>query len=379
MVSDNTEIMYREKEEFLSTIKDYVTEGSWKNVESKLMYVIPAKKVPASTYSSDLGKIGIFKDTTSNSGSGLYLEYPDEEAELGEDGIIPSKLIAMGKSSVRSLLQRAKIGGTVLGIMNREDFSNVANIALNYSGGMALLRISNGKVRGVLGGSESAYSIIDMYDIFNETEKYLTNNFKKVDFVSGTFSHEISIARFSIRDDEITEAYVKCFKNFTSKIEALITVCSSDTGFSGANIYYSLVVNGKKLYLSTPMKVEHKQGATLKNFTDNLPLILPRIRDKIDKIKALESIDINYPAFCISHLMSKVGLGKKAISEIVEKWKVMFGDDPSNGMELYLAICETPDYMTIKSKRATESAILDVEERVSRILGLDFTEYDYKD
>lgn len=363
MILDNTEIMQREEKDFLDMIKNYVKEGSWETATTRQLLTAAAKNLNISNL-TDLTKIEIFEDTANN--SGLYLNVSDE-------------LKALGKSAMKSLFQRARINGSALHDVSKPGLETILNTCLPTAMGDALLRISNGKVRAVLGGNENGYSIIDMYEVFDSTAKYLTQEFKEVDFVSGTFTHEASVARWEVRDERIGDAYERALKDFKSNVGALITVADSDTGFSGANIYVSINAGNRKIYLSSPMKVEHEKNADISEFKENLKGILSLINDKMLDLNNLGKIEVEFPIPCIKHVMHKVGLGKKAVSEVTSLWEVMYGNDKASALDIYLAICEVPGFMVQKSKRTSEVSILDVEERVARISTLDFSEYDYKD
>ena len=72
----------------------------------------------------------------------------------------------MGKTAVSTLKDRARIKGTALMDVKKSVLADILNECLQVAKGDALLRISEGKVRGVLSGDEADYAIISMPKLF---------------------------------------------------------------------------------------------------------------------------------------------------------------------------------------------------------------------
>lgn len=85
--------------------------------------------------------------------SGLLLQFPE--------GMYP-----LGKTAVSTLKDRARIKGTALMDVKKSVLADILNECLQVAKGDALLRISEGKVRGVLSGDEADYAIISMPKLF---------------------------------------------------------------------------------------------------------------------------------------------------------------------------------------------------------------------
>lgn len=95
--------------------------------------------------------------------SGLLLQFPE--------GMYP-----LGKTAVSTLKDRARIKGTALMDVKKTVLADILNECLQVSKGEALLRISEGKVRGVLSGDEADYAIISMPKLFMIASAYISGD-----------------------------------------------------------------------------------------------------------------------------------------------------------------------------------------------------------
>ena len=50
------------------------------------------------------------------------------------------------------------------------------------------------------------------------------------------------------------------------ELKASVRLTTSDVGISGANLYPSLIVDGRNIPLGSPLKLEHKNKATMDDF-----------------------------------------------------------------------------------------------------------------
>ena len=115
-------------------------------------------------------------------------EIPDALKEMPEMGDIladtkehtelllqcPQGVFPVGKTAVGTLKDRARIKGTALTEVKTEVLADILNECLKVAKGNALLRISEGKVRGVLSGDEADYAIISMPELFMIASAYIS-------------------------------------------------------------------------------------------------------------------------------------------------------------------------------------------------------------
>lgn len=360
MLVDTTNIVLNDEKEFLDLIKGYVDTGTWSTTLANYLELVPASKIKISDF-DNLSDVKAFEDTAKN--TGLYIK-------------IEGKEFPVGKSAMKSIMDRCRVSGSVFREMSKPDLTKVLNTFLMYANGDALIRFANDKVRAVLAGETNGYSIINMFDVFKETQNYLNKEYADSAFIQGTFTHELAVGKWEIVDNRISDLYKGTFKKFTSKkICGIVTVSDSDTGHSGANIYVSLKADNLVMALGKPIKCEHKGASTLADYEMNLKMILSKINESVEKINSLSKITVKHPNDTVNNMMKRVGLGKKYISAVWDYRKMIYSnpEESTNAKDLYLDICSILEFADGKS----DIELLNIEERIGRIMSLNIPDYDY--
>ena len=101
-----------------------------------------------------------------------------------------------------------------------------------------------------------------------------------------------------------------------SDITMSVSVMTSDTGHSGANIYPSVIgtMPGGRKYrvpILGSICMDHKEKANIKEFESNLSLAFSQTEKSKERIRELDAISLNYPFNCFCNILKKVGIGKK--------------------------------------------------------------------
>ena len=119
--------------------------------------------------------------------------------------------------------------------------ADILNECLQVAKGDALLRISEGKVRGVLSGDEADYAIISMPKLFMVASAYISGD-RNGEFIYGYADHNMAQITWKIVDQKMTKAYADLMEEHGKKpfgnLQTFIRIVSSDVGASGANIFY---------------------------------------------------------------------------------------------------------------------------------------------
>lgn len=124
------------------------TDGraQWIRVPAKSLYVLPMAEA-AGFLETEEEKRQILADTRKH--TGLLLQT--------KKGVYP-----LGTTAIGTLKDRARIKGTALLEVKTPVLAGILNECLKVAKGNALLRFSEGKVRGTLSGDEADYAIISM-------------------------------------------------------------------------------------------------------------------------------------------------------------------------------------------------------------------------
>jgi len=355
--------------EFLGFLKNRKDKTTWKTEASNNLRFEALVKDTARTdaivddYRS-MGKEEIIEDTLD--GTRLILKAGRES-------------IPVRSCAIKTILERARISGNALSKVDREVFAKILNHCLKVADGQALLKVADEKVSAVHGGDKSDYSILEMYELFTKTSDYLNDNFNDVTYSGGFFDHSMVTAVWSLDgNDELVKAYkdllnihsVKC-----RELTASVRLTTSDVGISGANLYPSLIVDGRNIPLGSPLKLEHKNGATMKDFERKLDMLYSQYDLAIGKLQNLISIIIKNPTNTMIGVMSKIGIPKKYGVPALEKFNAIYGTGMCSAHDIYYGIAEVVFLMQCAGESGVK--VTQMEETVARALNVKWQEFDF--
>ena len=286
--------------------------------------------------------------------------------------------IPVRNCAIKTILERARISGNALSKVDRKVFAKILNHCLKVADGQALLKVSDEKVSAVHGGDKSDYSILEMYELFSMTSDYLNVNFVDANYAGGFYDHSMSTAVWTLDgNDELVEAYknllaihsVKC-----RELKASVRLTTSDVGISGANLYPSLIVDGRNIPLGSPLKLEHKNGATMMDFEKKLSMLYSQYDLAIGKLKSLVSVNIKNPTNTMIGVMSKIGVPKKYGVPALEKFNAIHGNGMCTAHDIYYGIAESVFLMQCAGENGVR--VTQMEEIVARALNVKWHEFD---
>jgi len=168
-------------------------ESQWRRVQVNHLYVSPLDE--NSPLYGDKSRFGtqVSQEAIEDTAKHLALA-------MKVDGVY----FPLRETAWKSLLDRAKIGGTALPKLSREELANVLNACLALFSSEALLLIRNEKIAAVHSGDARDYSILLIDTLLLEFQKGLEERFPGADFENGYTDHEMTSASFLLpkqRDD----------------------------------------------------------------------------------------------------------------------------------------------------------------------------------
>lgn len=158
------------------------------------------------------------------------------------------------------------------------------------------------------------------------------------------------------------------------EMTASVRLTSSDTGVSGANLYPTLLADGKNIPIGSPLKLEHKHGASMKDFENKLVMLYSQYDLAMNNLKNLVSITIKNPVNAMMGVMKKIGIPKKLAMEALEKFKAMHGGGFCSAHDIYYGIAEVIFMMQCSGENGIK--ITQMEETVARALNVRWQDYD---
>lgn len=366
--ADDYSKSFAEEGDFLSFLKSRRANSTWVKEASKNLRFEALVKDTAKTDAivndyRDMGKEDVIVDTLE--GTQLVLKNGKES-------------IPVRNCAIKTILERAKISGNALSKVERSVFARILNHCLRVADGQALLKVSDDKVSAVHGGDKSDYSVLEMDELFSITSNYLFTNFVDVTYEGGFFEHSAVTAIWKLNgNSELVKSYRELldmhgvsFKELTASVR----LTSSDVGISGANLYPSLIADGKNIPLGSPLKLEHKNGATMCDFEDKLSLLYSQYDLALGKLSSLVSVIIRNPVNTMIGVMSKIGIPKKYGVPALEKFNAVHGKGICRAHDIYYAIAEVIFLMQCAGESGVK--VTQMEEIVSRALNVKWHEFD---
>ena len=347
--TDNSMFECSDEADFQSFIEEREQASEWTEATVREM------KIEAATAFSPKGTIS----EESRREASFLVKHP----QIGE--------LYLRDISVSSLLERARIGGYALGELSRDDFAYIVTKCLETAriNDMTKIRVQEGKAAAFMA---SSYKIIPQPEVFRQTAEHLTSQFGG-SFSKGVWSHSLSLAEYSVSLP--VEDYEDIFKSkgmSFSDITMSVSVMTSDTGHSGANIYPSVIgtMPGGRKYrvpILGSICMDHKEKANIKEFESNLSLAFSQTEKSKERIRELDAISLNYPFNCFCNILKKVGIGKKQAVDVLNRFAVTIGNDaPATAADVYFKACE----ITFEPDQNDTLGMMTLDENIAKILKL---------
>lgn len=367
--NDNFTTSFSNQEDFLQFLDQIEERADWLRCPTNTIHVIAASEEQETSgkihAESEAEAEDILKDTCAY--TGLLLR-------IGKD------YYPVGSTAVRTLENRARISGYALLELEKRKLARVLNDCLQVTKGQALIRIHEGKVRAVLGGDESDYSILPMPELFETAVTYMEENYDDQKFNGGFFDHSMTAASWEVKDDRLLDTYRDLLLQYgqiaDDDLSASIRIHSSDVGSSGANIFCTLLVGRQKvpIVLGGAIKLPHKDNASMEKFSRNLSEIFARYQEEVEGLSRLFTVYVDHPVNVMANVMKKVDISAMLRAKTIEHFAASHGNRRSNGYEVYCGICES--IFLAESSGMSPRALVDLEEKVSKCLRYRFHDYD---
>lgn len=279
---------------------------------------------------------------------------------------------SMGHHALRdialpSLLERARISGSALGEMPVEDVADIVTRCLRTSRDTTNIRMQDGKIGAFMANSVVKLPQPELYRIAtSEIAKSYGGQ-----FVSGTWSHRITVGGYECHVP--TADFMTLFTDkglHFADIVMGITVTTSDTGYSGVNIYPSLVgimSNGGKMQLPIlgETAMPHKGKASMDAFKENLSTVFVKAQQSKERIAQMDQIVLNYPFNAFCNALKKSGIGKKSARSVIDSVAVLYNTPQKvTAADLYFKACEIP----MCAEDGDQMTLLALTESVAKFL-----------
>lgn len=307
-------------------------------------------------------------DTMTN--TGMYIRLQDDD------------FLPLRDTAIKTVFERAKISGYVLKKLPKKELAKILNTCVKYAGGTALVRFIGEKVSAVHGGDRFDYVVLPMPELFTKTHYFFSNRYgPRASMKSAVYTHSLTTARWVLPEVQ-GEAY-QIYKRAAeangysiARFVPTVRVTTSDVGISAATIAPMLYdeERGVSVRFCRPLKVLHKNKATMDKFEENLSLVFTRFDDSYTRMTKLIGIQLQHPANAMMGMMKKLRVPQKYGATVFENYKLVFGENSATAYQTYLALADI--LKMARDDGATESRLVELEELVAQALVLNWSDYD---
>lgn len=305
----------------------------------------------------------------------------DTAVNLGLAILVDGHYYPIRTTAYKSLLDRAKIGGTALPKLNREVLAEVLNACLHLYSAEALLLIRDEKIAAVHSGDPADYSILPVDELLKKLQLKLDTRFPGNQFDSGYCDHSMVSAAWSMpnQKEDLLGAYAKLLASqgkttMASKLTPGIRFMTSDTGVASAKVSALLLGGQHPIHIGGCIAVDHRHKTTVANFETALDQLFAQFGDSVAKLQKLLEIHLDYPVNAMTRICKKLSLPKKAALEAISMYEMAYGGGSATAHDVFLAMQEIP--FILKTQDTPESKLLVLEENMARALTLKWSDYD---
>ena len=305
----------------------------------------------------------------------------DTASNLGLAMQVSGNLYPLRMTAYKSLLDRAKIGGTALPKLSRQALADVLNECLKLYSSSALLLIRDEKVSAVHSGDPADYSVLPINELLEALKAKLDARFPGNEYEGGYCDHSLVSASWKMPDqkEDLLGAYTKLLASqgktaMADKLMPGIRFMTSDTGIASAKVSALLVGGQHPIHIGGCIAVDHRHQKKVSDFDSALDQLFAQFGDSIAKLQKLLEIHLDYPVNAMTRVCKKLSLPKKAAVEAIAMYEMAYGGGAATAHDVFLAMQEIP--FILKTENIPESKLLVVEENMARALTFRWSDYD---
>ena len=305
----------------------------------------------------------------------------DTASNLGLAMQVGGNLYPLRMTAYKSLLDRAKIGGTALPKLSRSVLAEVLNACLKLYSSSALLLIRDEKVSAVHSGDPADYSVLPVNELLGALKAKLDARFPGNEYECGYCDHSLVSASWRMPDqkEDLLGAYTKLLASqgktaMADKLMPGIRFITSDTGVASAKVSALLVGGQHPIHIGGCIAVDHRHQKKVGDFDLALDQLFAQFGDSIAKLQKLLEIHLDYPVNAMTRICKKLSLPKKAAVEAIAMFEMAYGGGTATAHDVFLAMQEIP--FILKAEKTPESKLLVVEENMARALTFKWSDYD---
>lgn len=347
------------------------TDSRWERTEVKNLEVAALDKASP-----------LFNDTTSFDSSVSRDAIEDTAENLKLAIKVKDKFFPLRDTAYKSLLDRAKVGGSALPKLPREKLAELINSCLALHKDSALLLVRDEKVSAAHSGDTRDYSVVEIDQLLDGLQSKMDERFPGNQFSGGYVDHSITSASWTLPDQktELLDTYTKLLAAegktaMAAKLMPGIRFSTSDTGVASAKVSALLVGLQYPIHIGGMISVEHRRQSKVPDFVESLDMLFAQFGDSVARLSGLLSIHLDHPVNAMTAICKRLALPKKAAMEAIDMFEMAIGEDSATAHDVFVAMQEIP--FILKTQGTPESKLLALQENMARALTLKWRDYDY--
>ena len=347
------------------------TDSRWERTEVKNLEVAALDKASP-----------LFNDTTSFDSSVSRDAIEDTAENLKLAIKVKDKFFPLRDTAYKSLLDRAKVGGSALPKLPREKLAELINSCLALHKDSALLLVRDEKVSAAHSGDTRDYSVLEIDQLLDGLQSKMDERFPGNQFSGGYVDHSITSASWTLPDQktELLDTYTKLLAAegktaMAAKLMPGIRFSTSDTGVASAKVSALLVGLQYPIHIGGMISVEHRRQSKVPDFVESLDMLFAQFGDSVARLSGLLSIHLDHPVNAMTAICKRLPLPKKAAMEAIDMFEMAIGEDSATAHDVFVAMQEIP--FILKTQGTPESKLLALQENMARALTLKWRDYDY--
>lgn len=305
----------------------------------------------------------------------------DTAQNLGLAVRVCGEAYPLRQTAWKSLLDRAKLSGSVLPKLSREKLADILNECFKLYGSDALALVRCEKVSALHSGDEADYSVPPIDELLSTVSAKLNERFPGRVFVSGYTDHALTGAEWTMpgQRDELLKTYEAMLTArgkgaMAARLMPGIRFMTSDTGVSSAKVSAMLMGTQYPIHIGGCVEVEHRHKSTVADFELVMDQLFAQFTGSVAKLQKLLDIHLDYPVNAMTRVCKHLRLPKKAALEAINMFEMATGGASATAHDVFMALQEIP--FILSTEHTPQGKLLVVEENLARALTLRWSDYD---
>ena len=294
---------------------------------------------------------------------------------------VEGNLYPMRDTAYKSLLDRAKLRGSVLPKLSRPKLARTLNDCLHVFTSDALVLIRDEKVAAAHSGEPADYAVLPADELLEVLQAKLDSRFPGNQFETGYWDHTLTSAIWTLpgQKEDLLRTYqqelaARGKTGVESRLTPAVQFLTSDIGVSSAKVIALLEGGKTPIHIGSCVAVDHRCWAKVEDFDKSLDQLFAQFQDSVGKLQKLLNVYLDYPVNAMTRVCKKLNLPKKAALEAIHQFEVSYGGGPATAHDVFLAMQEIPFFLSCD--HAPESKLLAVAESMARALTFRWEDYD---